>query len=96
MQKKKDKRQTEGKRLERFFKGPSNHRRIDILFFVKKNKGSNLFDIAEGLGTDYKVIAQHTEKLVLAGLLNKQYIGKPVSHKLSPYGERFVGFMRTF
>ena len=90
------KKQTEGKRLERFFKGPANHRRIDILFFVEKNKDSSLFDIAEGLDTDYKVIAQHTEKLVLAGLLNKQYIGKPVLHKLSPYGKRFVAFIKTF
>ncbi|MCK5286137.1 MAG: winged helix-turn-helix transcriptional regulator [Candidatus Pacebacteria bacterium] len=93
---KKTKNQREGKRLERFFKGPANHRRIDILLFIEKNKGSSLFDIAEGLKTDYKVVAQHTEKLVLAGLLNKQYIGKPVSHKLSPYGKRFVSFIKTF
>ncbi len=93
---KKVKKQTEGKRLERFFKGPSNHRRIDILFFVEKNPSANLFDIADGLDTDYKVIAQHTEKLVLAGLLNKQYVGKPVSHKLSPYGKRFITFLKTF
>ncbi|MFH0846420.1 MAG: hypothetical protein V1851_03425 [Patescibacteria group bacterium] len=93
---KKIQKQTEGKRLERFFKGPSNHRRIDILFFVEKNEGADLFDIADGLNTDYKVIAQHTEKLVLAGLLNKQYRGRPVAHKLSPFGKKFVAFMKTF
>ncbi len=93
---KKINKQTEGKRLERFFKGPANYRRIDILFFVEKNKGSNLFDIAEGLDTDYKIIAQHTEKLVQAGLLNKRYIGNFTSFNLSPYGKRFVSFIKTF
>ena len=88
--------QTEGKRLERFFKGPANYRRIDILLFVEKNSGSNLEDTSEKLDTDYKIIAQHTEKLVLAGLLNKKYVGNFSSFKLSPYGKRFVSFIKTF
>ena len=87
---------TKGRRLERFFKGPANYRRIDILFFILKNKESTLYDIAEGLETKYKIIAQHTEKLVSAGLLNKKYVGNSARLKLSPYGVKFVKFMKSF
>ena len=90
------KKQTKGRRLEKLFKGSANHRRIDILLFVEKHKGSLLEDISEGLDANYKTVSQHTEKLVQTGLLNKQYIGRGVSHKLSPYGERFVKFINTF
>ncbi|MBU4536474.1 hypothetical protein KJ603_00350 [Patescibacteria group bacterium] len=87
---------TRGRRLERFFKGPANYRRIDILFFILENKESTLFNIADGLKTKYKIIAQHTEKLVTAGLLNKKYVGNSASLKLSPYGEKLVKFMKSF
>lgn len=88
--------QTNGRRLERFFKGPANHRRIDILLFVEKNEGISLEGISDGLETEYKTIAAHTEKLVQAGLVNKKNVGKAVAHQLSPYGKRFAKFINTF
>jgi DNA-binding MarR family transcriptional regulator len=84
------------KQLERYFKGASNHWRIKILFLLEKNGGLDLEEIAQRLKCNIKNISQHTGKLVQAGLLNKRYVGRRVSHSLSPYGKRFVRFMKTF
>ncbi|MEX2008392.1 MAG: helix-turn-helix transcriptional regulator [Candidatus Spechtbacterales bacterium] len=84
------------KQLERYFKGASNHWRIAILFAVKKSPGITVENITEELGGDFKNISQHTHRLVHAGLLNKKYRGREVTHLLSPYGENFLKFMKTF
>ncbi|MFH0712589.1 MAG: helix-turn-helix transcriptional regulator [Candidatus Jorgensenbacteria bacterium] len=84
------------KQLERYFKGAANHWRISILFVVEKNPGIAVEGITEELGGDFKNISQHTRRLVQAGLLNKKYLGRQVTHTLSPYGESFLRFMKTF
>jgi predicted transcriptional regulator len=84
------------KQLERYFKGAANHRRIAILLSVQKREGMTLEDIALELKANLKTISQHTRSLVQSGLLNKEYVGRQVAHKLSPYGQRFVTFIRTF
>ncbi|MFA6251459.1 MAG: winged helix-turn-helix domain-containing protein [Candidatus Paceibacterota bacterium] len=84
------------KQLERYFKGVSNHRRIDILLAVEKNEGISVEEIANLLETNFKTISQHTHSLVRAGLLNKKYAGRQVTHSLSPYGRSFIKFMKSF
>ena len=84
------------KQLERYFKGAANHWRIAILFVVKKYNGITVDGITQRLDGDFKNISQHTRRLVLAGLLNKKYQGRQVSHSLSPYGKFFIAFMKTF
>jgi DNA-binding MarR family transcriptional regulator len=84
------------KQLERYFKGAANHRRIDILCTVAKHEGIAVEEIADALRANLKTISQHTKSLVQAGLLNKTYRGRQVTHALSPYGKAFVKFMRTF
>ena len=84
------------KQLERYFKGAANHRRIAIILVVEKNPGLAVEDIASVLHANFKTISQHTRSLVQAGLLNKQYSGRRVMHFLSPYGESFLKFMKTF
>ncbi|OHA06785.1 MAG: hypothetical protein A3B34_03365 [Candidatus Sungbacteria bacterium RIFCSPLOWO2_01_FULL_54_21] len=84
------------KQLERYFKGAANHRRIDILFTVEKNDGITVEELAEALDANFKTISQHTRSLVNAGLLNKKYRGRKVTHSLSPYGKAFLKFMKTF
>ena len=84
------------KQLERYFKGSANHHRINILFLVSKSDGVTLEDISTDLNTSLKTISGHTHKLVNAGLLNKKYQGRNVIHSLSPYGERFVFFLKSF
>jgi len=84
------------KQLERYFKGAANHRRIAILLIVEKNDGITVEEIADALQANFKTISQHTHSLVQAGLLNKKYRGRQVTHSLLPYGVAFLKFMKTF
>jgi predicted transcriptional regulator len=84
------------KQLERYFKGAANHRRIQILLVVERNQGITVEEIAKELEANFKTISQHTRSLVQAGLLNKKYRGREVTHELSPYGKSFVNFIKTF
>lgn len=84
------------RQLERYFKGAANHRRIDILLAVERHGGITVQGIADTLKGNFKTISHHTRSLVRAGLLNKAYRGRDVCHALSPYGRRFLAFMKTF
>ena len=84
------------KQLERYFKGAANHWRIAILVTVESNEGITVAEITDELKANFKTISQHTKSLVQAGLLNKKYRGRQVSHSLSPYGRSFLKFMKTF
>jgi len=84
------------KQLERYFKGAANHRRVAILMAVGRHEGMTLEAIATELSGNFKTISQHTRALVHAGLLNKRYSGRQVEHTLSPYGKRFLTFIKTF
>ena len=84
------------KQLERYFKGVANHRRLEILNLVDKNDGMTLGQISETLDKNIKTISEHTRRLVHAGLVNKKYRGLEVEHSLSPYGKRFVKFIKLF
>jgi len=84
------------KQLERYFKGVANHRRIEILKLIAKNEGITVEGICQKLDVNFKTISEHTRRLVQAGLVNKKYIGRQVSHFLSPYGRRFLKFINSF
>lgn len=84
------------KQLERYFKGVANHRRIEILRLIAKNKAISLEGISEFLNRNIKTISEHTRRLVQAGLVNKKYQGRLVTHFLSPYGKEFLKFIETF
>jgi len=84
------------KQLERYFKGTANHRRIEILLLVLKNPGISLDEISESLNCNFKTISEHTRRLVQAGLLNKNYMGNMVEHRVSPYGKMFCDFISKF
>lgn len=84
------------RQMERHFKGLANHWRISILILVKKNPGITLDGIVSELKGNFKTISEHTRKLVQAGLLNKIYQGRNVTHSLSPYGEKVIEFIKSF
>ena len=84
------------KQLERYFKGAANHRRIAILLLAQKNPGISVEGIAKGLDCNFKTISEHARRLVQAGLLNKNYKGNTVEHRVSPYGKMFCDFIRKF
>src|SRR3989338_11633408 len=79
--------------LEKYTK---THRRLDILFALGKVDGLTLDDIASQVGGNIKTISEHTRRLSHACLLNKAYRGRAVAHTLSPYGRRFLEFIKTF
>lgn len=84
------------KQMERHLKGMANHYRIEILLYIADNDGTTLDDIITALGANEKTLGEHTRRLTVAGLVNKKYRGKFVEHALSPYGETFVSFLKTF
>ena len=84
------------KQLERHFKGLANHWRLNILFAVGKNPGITVDGITQSVHGNFKTIADHTQKLVQCGLLDKKYYGRAVSHTLSPYGKKLLSFVKTF
>ncbi len=88
--------QKTAKQLERHFKGVANHYRISILMLIARQPGIDLENIAEELNANIKTISEHTRRLVQAGLVNKKYIGRTVTHTLSPYGQRFYKFIKSF
>jgi len=84
------------KQMERHFKGAANHWRIEILLRVSEIEGATVAQLATYLRANFKTISQHTHSLVRAGLLDKKYQGREVTHSLSPYGKRFIRFIKEF
>lgn len=84
------------KQIERHLKGVANHHRIEILLLVAEQEGITLEGIVAALEANEKTMGEHTRRLYLAGLINKEYTGKFVRHTLSPYGKTFVRFIMAF
>lgn len=84
------------KQLEKYLKGLSNHRRLDILFLIQKFPGITLDRIADQIDCHLANVSIHTYKLMRAGLINKHYVGRAVSHTISPYGRKCISFLKTF
>ncbi len=82
--------------MERHLKGMTNHYRIEILLLIAGRQPITLEDIVETLGANGKTLGEHARRLYQAGLINKKYRGRFVEHTLSPYGKRFVGFLKSF
>ena len=84
------------KQMERHLKGIANHYRIAILLLIGAKSNITLETIVDFLKANEKTIGEHTRKLYNAGLVNKKYKGKFVEHTLSPYGKKFVDFLKSF
>lgn len=83
------------RQLERHLKGISNHWRIAILLLVHKKPNITLDEMLAELKANQKTISEHTSRLMYAGLLNKNYVGRNVVHTLSPYGKLTVELIKT-
>lgn len=84
------------KQLERHLRGVSNHYRIDILFAIRDNEGITLDGLVAAVNANQKTLSEHTVRLASAGLINKNYHGRMVEHRLSPYGKVMVNFLQQF
>ena len=71
------------RKLERHFKGVSNHRRIQIILFIARNPGVIQEDIIEELKGNQKTISEHIRRLVIAGLVEKMYEGRALHQNLA-------------
>ena len=82
--------------MERHLKGVANHRRIEILLLISNNERISVEGIAEATSCNFKTISEHIRRLVQAGLVDKKYKGRLVTHTLSPYGRVINKFITTF
>src|SRR3989338_8313630 len=84
------------RQMERHLKGMANHYRIEILLLIADREKITLEDIVKELEANEKTIGEHTRRLSVAGLLNRFHNGHFVELTLSPYGEMFVKFLKSF
>ncbi len=84
------------RQMERHLKGISNHYRIEILLLIAKNKEITLDEIISKTKGNAKTIGDHTRRLYNAGLIIKEREGNFMLHTLSPYGKKFVSFLKSF
>lgn len=84
------------RQMERHLKGAANHYRIEILLLMADNTGVTLDGVIKAMGANPKTIGEHVRRLHQAGLVNKKRRGKSVEHALSPYGDLFVKFLKSF
>ena len=83
------------KQIERHFKGIANHWRIEVMLLISEQDGLSLEKIAKALEGNFQTMAEHVRRLHQAGLIDKKYQGREVHHSLSPYGKKFITFIRT-
>jgi DNA-binding transcriptional ArsR family regulator len=84
------------RKLERHFKGVANHHRIQILYLIDERPNITLEEIFTTLKGNQKTYSEHTRRLVIAGLVEKSYLGRMVQHNLTPYGQIFLDFIQKF
>jgi predicted transcriptional regulator len=81
--------------LERIVKGFANHRRIQILELLQKHPKLSVIEIAENLDANYKTIAQHIQKMAIAGLIYKTTQSNEVEQSLTGRGVSILQFLRN-
>lgn len=81
--------------LERILKGVGNHRRIQILDLLEKEKGLSVSEIAYRVSIDFRTASEHLRKLVRSELIYKWHQGAAVCHSLTPLGKNVLKFCRT-
>jgi len=81
--------------LEKITKGFANHRRIQIIFLLKKNPELSVLEIADRLNISYETASDHIRKISSAGLLLKRADGTFRRHKLSSKGEVVYKFLKS-
>ena len=80
--------------LERAVKGFANHRRIEIMEFLKNFPEMSVDEIATGLKINFKTASDHIRRLAIAGLVIKRSDGKSIRHKLTKRATNVLKFLR--
>ncbi len=83
------------RKLERVVKGFANHRRLEILYLLKRQPELSVEEISERLRMGYENASDHLRKMAIAGLILKRNEGKSVRHKLTRRAEDVLIFCKT-
>ena len=76
--------------LVTILKGAGNHRRLRILLLLSHTPHLCLEQIHQFAGSSLPTIAEHVQRLTLAGLIQKRYRGREVEHALVPLGKKIL------
>jgi DNA-binding transcriptional ArsR family regulator len=76
--------------LVTILKGAGNHRRLQILLLLSQTPHLCLEQIHQRTGSSLPTIAEHVQRLTLAGLVRKRYRGREVEHDLVPLGKKIL------
>ena len=79
--------------IEKIMKGAANHRRVEILFLLKKSSDLSTDGIVELLKINYQTGAMHVQRLVKSGLVEGYRQGSTLLHKLSPLGRKIMDLL---
>ena len=83
------------RRLEKWIKGVSNHRRIEILDLLQRKPKLSLINISHELKVNFKTIGEHVRRLHIAELVSKHNLARDVEHELTKRGRHVLTFLRT-
>ncbi len=83
------------KQLERWVRGFSNHRRIEIMSLLDKSPELSVLEVTEKLNINFKTASDHLRRLAIAGLVLKRNDDNSVRHTLSARGKSILKFLRT-
>jgi len=76
--------------LVTILKGVGNHRRLRIHLLLSQTPHLCLKQIHQCAGSSLSTIAEHVQRLTLAGLIRKRYRGRQVEHALVPLGKKIL------
>ena len=83
------------RQLERFVKGFSNHRRIQILDLLARTPELSLMEITDELNINFRTASDHIRRMVVAGLVLKRNEGAMVRHAISDLGRKVLNFLKS-
>jgi len=81
-------------KLEQITKGFANKRRIEIMQLLYKQPSLDVEVISESIQLGYKAVSEHLRKMYIAELIEKEYEGYYVLHKLTARGKLVYSFLR--
>ena len=82
------------KKIEKVVKSFANHRRIQVLELLEKTPKLAVDDISRNLNVNFVTIADHIRKLSDAGLVEKKYKGRFVTHTVTNVGKYILSFCK--
>jgi predicted transcriptional regulator len=77
-------------KLEKFFKGAANHRRLEMLLLLKKEPNLSTDQIVERLIINYQTGTEHIRRLTDSGLIQSFRKGNTKLHKITPAAEPII------